>query len=471
MAQPDEALELLGGAAVVTITPPLGFPLAGLFHARVSNAVESDLTARALVLRSGDTQVALVACDLIGLPPDLIDRARTRAAERAGIDPGCVMISATHTHSGPYTTTRIAASRDEDYIDWVADRIAESVTVATSRLTPATVAVGSSTVDGVCYNRRYHMTDGTVRTNPGQGNPDALGPAAPVDPTVTALLVEDLDGRPIALWSNLSLHYVGTDSPEAISADYYGYFAQQVSQWLGPDVVGMMTNAASGDIINRDLAPQVPIRGTRRAKMVATTVAAAAISATMMARRQHSIELAVSQIPFSVNRYQVTEDDVALAQRIIDTPEGTEAPSPEFSFVVGSPLYPVATEVYARGVLALKDMPASQERELMLVRIAELALVGMPGEIFVELGLELRHRSPFPLTTVIGLCGGSVGYIPTRRAFSEGGYETWRHGNSWSDHGTGEAMVEAASQGLLELAGARDGHAETSGTAKGPDDA
>jgi hypothetical protein len=273
MSGPAQDRPLQGGAAVVTITPPLGFPLAGLFHARISNAVETDLSARALVLREGDTWVALVVCDLISFPQDIVDRARERVSARTGLDPGCVMLSATHTHSGPYTSNRVAANRDEAYMDWVATRIAECVAVAVSRLQPVTVAVGQATVDGVCYNRRYHMADGTVRTNPGQGNPDALSPAGPVDPTVTAILVEDLEGKPLALWANLSLHYVGADTPESISADYYGYFAERVANGLGRDVVGLMTNAASGDIINRDLAPQVPIRGIRRAKMVAASVA------------------------------------------------------------------------------------------------------------------------------------------------------------------------------------------------------
>jgi hypothetical protein len=177
-----------------------------------------------------------------------------------------------------------------------------------------------------------------------------------------------------------------------------------------------------------------------------------------MARRQRAPGLRVASAPFTVGRYTVTDADVDLARRILDAPDSADMPAPEFSFVTGSPIYPVATQVYAKGVLALRKMPPAQDRELMLVAIGGLALVGMPGEIFVELGLEIKRRSPYPLTTVIGLCGGSVGYIPTEKAFREGGYETWRHANSWSDVGTGEAMVESACDGLLRLgANGKDG--------------
>jgi hypothetical protein len=251
----------------------------------------------------------------------------------------------------------------------------------------------------------------------------------------------------------LSLHYVGTDAQDVISADYYGDFAEIAERWLGGGAVAMLSNGASGDINNVDVARTVETKGSVRARQVARTVAGAAISGPMMAKRRSDVTLRAARIPFTLERYTVTDDDVALAKQILDAPEGQEPENPAFSFVTGSPLYPIAVRNYAEGVLNLRDRPRTAEDELLVFRIGDLALVGLPGEIFVEFGLEIRQRSPFGTTAVVGLCGVLNGYIPTKKAFAEGGYETWRSSSSWTAHGTGEAMVEAVCAELPALAG------------------
>src|SRR5690606_5123852 len=118
------------------------------------------------------------------------------------------------------------------------------------------------------FNRRWHMKPGTplpnpfggqdqVKMNPGVGNPNLLKPAGPVDPEVPVISLQTLDGAPIALLANYSLHYVGGTGRGEVSADYYGMFATRIGELLGvdrspqhPPFVGMMTNGTSGDINN-----------------------------------------------------------------------------------------------------------------------------------------------------------------------------------------------------------------------------
>jgi hypothetical protein len=185
---------------------------------------------------------------------------------------------------------------------------------------------------------------------------------------------------------------------------------------------------------------------------VAQAVVGAAISGPMMAKRRSDVTLRAAQIPFTLERYTVTDDDVALAQQILDAPEGQLPENLPFSFVTGSPLYPIAARYYAESVLDLRDRPRTADTELLAFRIGDLALVGLPGEMFVEFGLDIRQRSPFAVTAVVGLCGELAGYMPTKKAFAEGGYETWRSGISWTAQGTGEAMVEAVCAELPVLA-------------------
>lgn len=464
---------LRAGAAVAPITPPLGTPLAGHFEERRAERVDDELTARALVLDDGAAPLALVVCDLIRLPGHAVAAAREAVAARGGIAAERVMISATHTHTGPVTATGrgdpgerpllaaggdpataalIPADADPGYVDWVAGRIADAVAVAHARLRPARLAVGTSEVAGVCFNRRYRMRDGTVVFNPGAGNPDVRGAVGPVDPTVTALLVETRDGAPLALWANLALHYVGTDDERAISADYYGEFARAVRRLLGDDCVGLLTNGASGDVNAIDLEQAVPARRAARARLVARAVAAAAVNAALPGRRHEVPLLAAERVPLTLQRCPISAGDVALAAAIRDRPAGAAVEPAAFGFVVGQPIPDRQARTYAGEVLALAAMPTAGSTEIQVVRVGDLALVALPGEIFVGLGLAIKAASPFAPTAIVGLANDHVGYVPTAAAFAEGGYETWRTRISWTAPGAGEAMVATALERLRQLA-------------------
>ena len=443
---------LQAGASVVTITPPLGGPVAGLFERREAVTVADELFARALVFDDGRTRLALVLCDLICISGASVGAARDRIAARCNIPASHVMISCTHTHTGPATTGLLGIAPNAPYLDWLAGQIADAVAIACTRLIPARVAYGATAVEGICFNRRFRMRDDTVVFNPGIGNPDIIGPVGPTDPEVTALLVEDEAGRPIALWANLSLHYVGTDDPLAISADYYGHFARDVSRTLGPECIGLLTNGTSGDINNVDVTRAVEEQGTTRARLVATTVAAAAIAATMMQRRDGEAALDARTVPFPVARRPITDGDVRLAEAILADPAGpTPTQSSAFSFVVGQPIPAHQVRTYADEVLELARMPDERTTEVQVMCVGDFAIVALSGEIFVEFGLAIKAGSPFARTAVVSLANDYIGYIPTMEAFGQGGYETWAARSAWSAPGTGERMVKETLAQLREL--------------------
>jgi hypothetical protein len=447
---------LEAGTGVVTITPPLGTPLAGSFSRRPAATVDYDLTARALLLANGGMTLALVVCDLIWIEADLSGRVRAMIEERTGIPGDQVMISGTHTHTGPLVSETLGDYPDPAYIDWVMVRIADAVSLAHGRMTPARIAAGAADVEGVCFNRRYHMRDGTVVFNPGIENPEIIAPAGPTDPEVTALLVEDLEGTPIALWASLSLHYVGTDNELGISPDYYGAFARVVQRVLGPQCVGLLTNGTSGDINNIDVSSgRLLTTGAKRAELVATTVAAAAIQATMVQRRDDNPTLDSTRSMVDIERCRITDEDLALAEEILAQPETTAfAPVGGFSFVTGQPIPGYQARDYASGAQLLATMPKTRQTEVQIARIGDFAIVALPGEIFVEFGLSIKSASPFTRTAVISMANDHIGYCPTRQAFREGSYETWRLPSSWSAPGAGERLVETALAGLNAVAAA-----------------
>ena len=443
---------LQAGTSIQVITPQLGHPLVGYFHRREAATVADDLHARTLVLSDGAATIAIVVCDLLSLGSDLVAAIRTRVDDLCGIPPTNVLVSCTHTHTGPATRRHRGDDPLPGYREWLVSQVADGVRVAQTRLQPARIASGSAPVAAVCFNRRYHMTDGSVVFNPGLHNPEVVGPAGPVDPDVVALLVETVDGTPLALWSCLSTHYAGTDDELAISADYYGYYAAAVSRILGDQCLGLHANGTSGDINTIDIQAASALRGTPKAIRVGDAVAAAAIQATLAAPRHSDVTLAARSEPCQVERWPVTESDIDMANRLLAQPEHVDPlPAGSFSYLVGQSIPAYQIHPYAQGLLDVAMLPEQQDLEVQVLAIDDFAMVGLPGEIFVELGLGLKQGSPFATTAVAGLTNGAAGYIPTAGAFDEGGYETWRGDWSWTNRGTGERLASLAASLLDEM--------------------
>ncbi|HEV2122034.1 MAG TPA: hypothetical protein VGW38_04565, partial [Chloroflexota bacterium] len=153
---------LTAGAACLDITPPLESSLRGFFNPRIATAVHDPLHVRAFALEREGEGVAVAVCDLIGVKRDVLDRAKRRIAEATPLSPERVLISCTHTHTGPETG-------DDAYTESLAVKIADAVRLAWERREPAEVGWGCGSEHRVAFNRRYRMRDGTVRTNPGLG--------------------------------------------------------------------------------------------------------------------------------------------------------------------------------------------------------------------------------------------------------------------------------------------------------------
>ncbi len=215
----DAAHVLRAGAAVADITPqdfPLNMP--GGFSANTATSAHDPLNARALVLDDGVTTLALVVVDNLGAGPDVLDEAKGIAAEKTGMAVDKMLISSTHTHTGASLSTRnekLAAYRKR-----FVEGVAESIIKAHAALRPAAVGAASHPLPEEVFNRRWFLNEGkmplnpfgkmdAVKTNPGT-SPDVLNhPAGPTDPDITIISVQDLKRKPLALFANYSLHYVG----------------------------------------------------------------------------------------------------------------------------------------------------------------------------------------------------------------------------------------------------------------------
>jgi hypothetical protein len=441
-----ETSTLRAGAAAVKITPPKGAPLAGYYYNRAAEGVHDDLYAKTLVLEQEGTKVAFVVCDLISLSRPIVEQARKLVAESAGVPGENVMISATHSHTGPVLrggSTRTAAQGGEEdiavrYAEELPKLIAESVKLAAERLTNAALSAAFEHEDRLSFNRRFFMKDGSVAWNPGKLNTNIVRAAGPIDPDVGVLLVQTPDAkRAIATYVNFAMH-PDTVGGLQISADYPYTLSRLLAEYKGPEMITVFANGACGNINHVDVKWKDPQKGPHEAARIGTILAANVFEACKKLQPVSGALRARSEIvklPLPI----VSEAEVEEARRIARIPADAKTPQPKF-----------LERVKAYKVLDVMGRDGKpHEVEVQVIALGDdVAWVSLPGEIFVELGLAIKKASPFQYTFIAELANGSVGYIPNREAYAQGAYEVV---SSRCAEGAGELLVQSAIHQLKTL--------------------
>ncbi|HOX02072.1 MAG TPA: hypothetical protein P5555_08960 [Candidatus Paceibacterota bacterium] len=429
------------GAASVNITPPLGIPLAGYYHARGADGVADELQAKALVFRDGQTQAAFVACDLISLPRDTVLEARQLIQQQSGIPASNVMISATHTHTGPVMTR--GSARDEsdggsgaasrEYTSALPRLLARAVHDAQARLAPARVSFAREHEHRMSYVRRYWMKDGTVGWNPGKLNPNTIRPVSSIDPEVGVVYVESTARQPISTFVNFAMH-TDTTGGTRLSADMPGALARCLAAYKGPDMVTLFANGTCGNINHTNVRWPERQSGTNEANRLGAILAAAVFKAYMDLEPAADCTLRARHEILALPLAPIRQEDVTAAREIISR----------------TPSAPFLDRVRAYKTLDVQRRNGQPiEAEVQVVALGgELAWVALPGEIFVELGLSIKAASPFRQTHIAELANGSVGYVPNRSAYAEGNYEVV---SARVGEGAGEMLVQSAVRMLADL--------------------
>jgi hypothetical protein len=420
---------LQAGAAQTNITPFLGTSLCGYFQDRKAADVHDELHAKSLVLDDGTTKLAFVICDVICVPKEVCDEAKALITQRVGLPPSHVLIAATHTHTAPTTTPIFQSKPDPDYLRFLTRRIADAVQLAAGRLQPARWACGVGSEPRCVFNRRFRMRDGTVRMNPGYHNPDIVECVGPTDPDVAALVVETVEGAPIAALTNYALHYVGAPG-HLVSADYFGMFAVELQRMAGASFVAMMSNGCSGDINNIDVHnPPADRRPFAQTRKVARMVAAEVWRTWQSASFQTDVELAAAQTEVTCDVRKPMPEELAAYKATLSAAAG-----PDLN----------ADEMYARERILVGEMPDTRSTYVQAFRIGHVGVVALSGEIFCQFGLDLKAAAPLKPTFIIELANDYTGYVPTRIGHEQGGYETWLARSSYLAPDAGEKMVDAA---------------------------
>jgi len=437
--------QLRAGLAVADITPPTGYRMSGYFSERLSTGTSNPLHAKAIVLRQGDVSTAMVFCDIIGLSLEVSSRARRQAAERTSIPASNILIAATHSHTGPlyfgalrkhFHDTAVAEHGSDpcekmDYAEQLVEKLTGVIVQAEAAAKPVHLAAGSTEQQGLSFNRRFHMKDGTVRFNPGVLNPDIVRVAGPINPEVGMVFFNEGDGDPVAAIVNFALH-LDTVGGTQYAADYPYFLEQSLREKYGDKFVLLFGTGTCGDINHIDVTKKERLKTDHIGRTLAETVKAKKESLKTVAEPSLGVRSGIVEVPLQ----QFGPEKVTWARESIN-----KVSTSELSFL---------EQVEAYKILARQMRPGETiPLEVQVFRLSrDVAVVGLPGEVFVDLGLAIKRASPFATTLVIELCQDAPGYIPTKKAFAEGSYETV---NSRIAPGGGEMMAEAAIRLLKEL--------------------
>ena len=437
------------GAAEIDITPPLGYRLAGYFSERLATGVHDPLKARAIVLRQGEVQIALVCCDLIGVSLSISTNARAHASKRTGIPVPNIVICGTHTHTGPLfegplrdyfhqVATEKHGSDPQEQVDYpslLIERLVSVIAAAQANLRPAELQAGVAKQEGLAFNRRFWMKNGRVVFNPGRLNPDIVRSAGPTDPDVGIVLARDRQThQPFAGLTVFAMH-LDTVGGTLIGADYAYYLERALRHEFGQDFVSAFGLGTCGDINHIDVSQKEQTSGPALAERLGKTLGETVLAAAPRLPVSNPPALAARSTTLEVPLCEVTPEQVAEARAVMG-----KFHEPQTSFL---------TKVAAVRVLDLAGLTSPRPMEVQVFRLdAETAIVCLPCEVFVELGLAIKRASPFRNTLVIEICNDRPSYVPTAKAFAEGSYEVT---NARVKPGAGEMLVDAAVRLLNEV--------------------
>lgn len=442
------------GAGKVDITPPLGSIINGEFVAYYAHTVNDPLYAKALVLKNGETTLALVVVDICSMDKEFIEGVKNEIEGASGIPSQNVLIAATHTHFAGSILDLLGAPCDLPYRKSLSKKIAQSVAAALLQLQPA--KVGFTSVDApehvVC--RRYYMKPGYQALNPVTGKPDIIKTnpaggeayidrrASVVDPQLAALLVQSVSGEWISVLANYSMHYVGDCANGTVTADYFGVFARHLTTLLNgkESFVAMLSNGTSGEaniwdflqpdrypagdhqkkeVIGRDLAQKLVSTVENVQWDTNPALGAILTFVTLPVRKPSATELAAALEIVAKTDYRLIHPDATAMEKI-----------------------------YAREQVLLNEYPDTIEFPVQALKIGGITIGALGGEFFAETGLAMKKSVNSGKYFTITMANGYIGYVPPAHEIEKGGYETWRCRTSYIKE-EGESVVRKK---LLEIA-------------------
>jgi hypothetical protein len=393
------------GFAKIRITPPLGVELAGygVYLERRATEVHDDLFARALALEDdAGERVLLLSLDLVGLSWELSGAISAQAAAAADLAVEHVLISCTHTHSGPAPLTLEGWGQMEpSYVSSIPVQCANAAREAMAALHPVQIGTAQSTVWALGFNR--------VRAT------------GPIDRSLHVLRIDGMAGTPEVVLFSHGCHPVTidrrTDAGTAVSADWPGQVARRLQEEGYGEAIFRL--GACGDIDPVVAWHHFAFEGMELSAELATQ---SLLGVLRSVDTTTALTLRLARSDVQLPLAPLSEDDIDAALAGAQTEYGAVR-------VTDSGVQTAAWlrfySAWAESMRAqLDSQPEHVSVPLAALRVNDEVWLHLPGEVFTALGQAITERSPFAKTVVTTLFGPFIGYLPDAEDFAAGGYAT-----------------------------------------------
>jgi len=432
--------QIRAAASAANIEVSDDIPIGGWIVPRIAKGEDAKLRAQVVIFDNGETKVCLGSVDVTYLHRPILDEVSREAEKRYGIPFNNTMIGATHSHGSPIQTDYTDSTADQTFNKAIIKAFLEAIGAANKKLeqgkgaTEGSFALGYATIG---QNSRLMMEKGFILWVPTIYKHGYNRPTGPYDAELPVLVFKDKAGKLEAILFNHGTHNINQPSPVPVrSPSFYGRAAQEIEKKLGGTVVFLPGAFGSTHVFDDMPTDERVFRakdGIERAYA--------------RAEKREFSRLEAVRMEFSW-RVRTDFDEEKEQQAVADY---CNYWFPKITDWNAEP-QPVINAFKARRD-RMKATPESKRYPkswLQVILVGDVAFVGIPGELFASLGMEIKRRSPFRYTYVVGIANDYIGYLPDKEAYSFGGYQTWA-GPNYSMPGTGEMLVDQAVYELNKL--------------------
>lgn len=443
--------EIKCGLGAVDFTPRTGLPLMGNLRGKYeSTGAHDPIMAVSIVFAdSNGNKAALLSLDLCMINREQTAMMRKYIAGKSSIPENGILVNATHTHAGPaamslYGMPKAGEKDIEDFFK----KACEAVFKAEADLKQAAFSIGYSEEHRVSFNRRLKNNQGKTLMNWESFNPETIaGPLGPIDPLLSVLSIEQKNNKGEIISGalvNFALHPAILDYENTrYSADYPGFLREGLNKIINEDFITFFGNGCCGNINHIDYSDNSAARrGYGAAERIGYMLAADTSRALRNATGLKGLEIAVSREYVPLKRLTVSKETYYKSLKILEESDREKGKDESDG---------LPEELQALVQIQMYEKQHQMDNvEVMVIRLGNLAIVGLPGEIFCELGMRIREESVSAHTIIIELANGAIGYIPDENGYGQGGYED-TPGSMNYVKGSGEKLAESALTQIKQL--------------------
>ncbi|MFZ2657327.1 MAG: neutral/alkaline non-lysosomal ceramidase N-terminal domain-containing protein [Victivallales bacterium] len=407
----------------IDITPPAGTKKIGWMVDLEAKTFLDPLFARVAIFQDEKGgKAAFIQIDTLSVRWSDTDDLRKRISAECGFPRGNIMVAATHNHAGPAIARVAPVEKEKKYVEDLKKKCVSAFVRALSSMEEVEAGFSSVKEFDVAFNRRTVMRDGTTKCQVfSASNPDALYVEGPVDPEVAVVIAKNKSGKMIGALVNFSCHPTHHGSTDEISAGFPGVLAAKMREWGCP--VTLFLNGAYGNVITVDFQHGISLSKEQAGERLFADVEKAFGQMTFLSDFSVATNSSTIKLPFR----NITDDEYHGRVR-------------------GAQRYS-SDELYEKDIDLIKAKTAklgSQPAEIQVIRLGDWHFAGIPAEYFVEHQLRIKTETFPKRSFVVGGANGMIGYVPTKEAFTRGGYETTLGPPSRMAPETGDILADTA---------------------------